>query len=157
DAAAPGGATINAFVRIGRDGIVTLVMPAVEMGQGTYTMQATLIAEELDVDLAQVRVEHAPPDQKDYGNPVLVAQVTGGSTSTLSWYLRLRKAGAAARAMLVGAAAAGWHVDAAGLRVENGVVHDDASGRSAPYGTLADRAAAIPAPKEPVLKDPRDF
>lgn len=152
-----GGARFNAFVRVGRDGAVTLIMPAVEMGQGTYTMQATLIAEELDVDLAQVKVEHAPPDQKDYGNPIFVAQITGGSTSTMGWYLPLRTAGATARAMLVGAAAANWHVDPASLRTEHGVVHHDASGRSAPYGALADRAASIPAPKQPALKDPKDF
>jgi isoquinoline 1-oxidoreductase beta subunit len=152
-----GGARFNAFVRVARDGAITLIMPAVEMGQGTYTMQATLIAEELDVDLAQVTVEHAPPDQKDYGNPLFVAQITGGSTSTMGWYLPLRKAGATARAMLVGAAASGWHVDPASLRTENGVVHDDANGRSAPYGALADRAATIPAPKEPVLKEAKDF
>ncbi|HLY87622.1 MAG TPA: molybdopterin cofactor-binding domain-containing protein [Acetobacteraceae bacterium] len=152
-----GGATFNAFVRIARDGAITMIMPAVEMGQGTYTMMATLIAEELDVDLAQVTVEHAPPDQKDYGNPIFVAQITGGSTSTMGWYLPLRKAGATARAMLVGAAAAGWNVDPASLRTESGVVHHDASGRSAPYGRLADRAAAIPAPKEPILKDPKSF
>ena len=157
DARPEGGAHLNAFVRIARDGSITLIMPAVEMGQGSYTMMATLIAEELDVDLAQVKVEHAPPDQKDYGNPLFVAQITGGSTSTMGWYMPLRKMGAAARAMLVGAAAASWHVDPASLRTGSGVVHDDASGRSAPYGALADRAVAIPAPKEPPLKDPRNF
>ena len=103
-----GGARFNAFVRVARDGAVTLIMPAVEMGQGAYTMQATLIAEELDVRSGAGEVAHAPPDQTDYGNPVLVAQVTGGSTSTIAWYLPLRKAGATARAMLVGAAAADW-------------------------------------------------
>lgn len=157
DARTPDGATFNAFVRIARDGAVTLIMPAVEMGQGSYTMQATLIAEELDVDLSQVKVEHAPPDQKDYGNPIFVAQITGGSTSTMAWYLPLRKAGATARAMLVGAAAASWHVDPASLRTESGAVHHDASGRSLAYGALADRASAIPAPKDPALKDPKDF
>jgi isoquinoline 1-oxidoreductase beta subunit len=154
---AKGGTSFNAFIRVATDGIITMIMPAVEMGQGSYTMMATLIAEELDVDLPQVVVEHAPPDQKDYGNPVLVAQVTGGSTSTAAWYLPLRKAGASARAMLVGAAAAGWHADPVGLRTEGGVVYHDASGRSATYGSLAGRAAAIAPPKEPVLKNPRDF
>lgn len=157
DAAQQDGRILNAFVRIARDGTVTMIMPAVEMGQGSYTMTATLIAEELDVDLSQVKVEHAPPDQKDYGNPLFVAQITGGSTSTMGWYLPLRKAGATARAMLVGAAAAGWHADPATLRTESGVVHDDANGRSAPYGTLADRAASIPPPKEPTLKDAKSF
>jgi isoquinoline 1-oxidoreductase beta subunit len=157
DVHAEGGARFNAFVRIARDGIVTMIMPAVEMGQGAYTMMATLIAEELDVDFSQLAVEHAPPDLKDYGNPILIAQVTGGSTSTAAWYLPLRTAGATARAMLVGAAAAGWHVDPASLRTESGVVHHDASGRSLPYGALADRAATIPPPKQPTLKDPKDF
>ncbi|HEY0315500.1 MAG TPA: molybdopterin cofactor-binding domain-containing protein [Sphingomonas sp.] len=154
---AKGGARLNAFVRIARDGTVTMIMPAVEMGQGSYTMVATLIAEELDVDLSRVTVEHAPPDQKDYGNPIFVAQITGGSTSTMAWYLPLRRAGAAARAMLVGAAAAGWHVDPASLRTEGGFVHHDGSGRSQPYGALVGRAASIPPPGEPTLKEPKDF
>jgi len=151
------GARLNAFIRIAPDGAVTMIMPAVEMGQGSYTMMATLMAEELDVDLARVAVEHAPPDQKDYGNPLFVVQITGGSTSTMAWYLPLRKAGAAARAMLVSAAATGWHVDPASLRTEGGVVHHDASGRAAPYGTLVGRAASIAPPAEPVLKEAKDF
>ncbi len=156
--ALPGrGATFNAFVRIATDGAVTMIMPAVEMGQGAYTMTATLIAEELDVDLSQVTPVAAPPDQKHYGNPIFVAQVTGGSTTTMAWYLPLRKAGATARAMLVGAAAARWHVDPATLRTAKGVVYHDASGRSESYGALADAAARVTPPADPPLKDPKDF
>jgi isoquinoline 1-oxidoreductase beta subunit len=151
------GVRFNAFIRIASDGMVTIIMPAVEMGQGSYTMMATLIAEELDIDLETVRFEHAPPDQKDYGNPVLVAQVTGGSTSTMAWFLPLRKVGATARAMLVGAAATSWHVDPASLRTQRGSVFHDPSGRSATYGSLAGRAASIPPPLEPLLKDAKTF
>src|SRR5262249_40555840 len=91
----------NAFIRIGRDGQVTLVMPQVEMGQGTYTSMPMLIAEELEVDLGQVHLEHAPPSDKLYGNPLLGFQVTGGSTSIRGFWKPFRLAGATARTMLI--------------------------------------------------------
>src|SRR4051794_691301 len=102
----------NAFVRIDRDGGIALIMPQVEMGQGTYTAMSMLIAEELDVDLAQVRPEHAPPDDKLYGNRLIGFQATGGSTSVRATWEPLRRAGATARAMLVMAAAETWNADA---------------------------------------------
>ena len=95
----------NAFIRIDRDGRVTLIIPQVEMGQGTYTSMPMLIAEELEVELHQVTVEHAPPDDKLYGNPLLGFQATGGSTSVRAFWEPLRHAGATARSMLVSAAA----------------------------------------------------
>jgi isoquinoline 1-oxidoreductase beta subunit len=107
DAADAHGFAPNAFVRIGGDGQIVLTMPYVEMGQGTYTAIPMLIAEELEVGLEQVRLEHAPPDEKLYGNPVLGGiQATGGSTAIRAAWRPLREAGATARTMLVAAAAA---------------------------------------------------
>src|SRR6185503_14833314 len=108
----------NAFVRIKRDDSITLVMPQVEMGQGTYTSMSMLIAEELEVELAQVTAEAAPPNDKLYANPLLGFQVTGGSTSVPGWWEPLRRAGAVARTMLVTAAANDWGVDPATCRAE---------------------------------------
>ena len=101
----------NAFIRIGKDGQVVLVMPYVEMGQGTYTSVPMLIAEELEIDLRQVRLEHAPPDEKLYGNPALGGiQATGGSTTIRATWKPMREAGAIARTMLIAAAAKRWNV-----------------------------------------------
>src|SRR5262245_2516845 len=125
---AGGGATAsgpfapNAFVRIDRDGSVTLVMHQVEMGQGTYTSMPMLIAEELEVELGQVRLEHAPADDRLYANALVGFQMTGGSTSIRSAWTPLRQAGAAARTMLVAAAAQTWQVDPTSCRAEKGVV-----------------------------------
>src|ERR1700719_3471966 len=90
----------NAFIRIDRQGTVTLIMPQVEMGQGIYTAIAMILAEELDARWEQVKVEHAPPNDKLYANPVFQIQATGGSTSVRAFWSPLRKAGANARAML---------------------------------------------------------
>jgi isoquinoline 1-oxidoreductase beta subunit len=147
----------NAFIRIDRTGPVRLVMPNVEMGQGIYTSEAALIAEELDLDLDQVTLEHAPPNNELYATALLGEQATGGSTSSRANWLLLRQAGAVARAMLVGAAAQKWTVDAATLSVERGVVHHAASGRSAAYGELAEAAAQQPVPTKVTLKSPKDF
>ena len=100
----------NAFVRIGSDGQVVLTMPYVEMGQGTYTSIPMLIAEELEVGLAQIRLEHAPPNEKLYANPLLGVQATGASTTIRAAWQPLRQAGAVARTMLVAAAANRWNV-----------------------------------------------
>src|ERR1700681_4632810 len=108
----------NAFIRIDHAGKTTLVMPQVEMGQGVYTSISMILAEELDADWAQVAGEHAPPSDALYGNPVLHQQLTGDSTSIRAFWTPLRKAGAATRAILVGAAAAGWRVDPAACRTE---------------------------------------
>jgi isoquinoline 1-oxidoreductase beta subunit len=114
EAADADGFAPNAFIRIGGDGQIVLVMPYVEMGQGTYTSIPMLIAEELEVDLKQVRLEHAPPDEKLYGNPLLGgAQATGGSNAIRAAWQPLRQAGAIARTMLVAAAAQRWNVDPA--------------------------------------------
>src|SRR5262245_32496216 len=105
-AAAHGGAFMpNAFIRIGADGMVVLTMPYVEMGQGTYTSIPMLIAEELEVDLSEVRLEHAPPNEKLYANPLLGIQATGNSNAIRGAWKPLREAGATARTMLVAAAA----------------------------------------------------
>ena len=146
----------NAFVAISADDKVTLVMPAVEMGQGAYTSLAAMLAEELDVPLGLVSLQHAPPDPK-YVNPALGIQATGGSTTTMVWFVPIRQAGATARAMLVQAAAQSWRVDAATLRTVDGAVTHPTSGRSARYGALARDAARQPVPATVTLKDPKDF
>jgi isoquinoline 1-oxidoreductase beta subunit len=147
----------NAFVRVGSDGGVTLIMPQVEMGQGTYTAMPMLVAEELEVGLDQVKLEHAPPSDQLYANPLLGGQVTGASSSGRAFYQPLREAGAAARTMLVAAAAASWQVDPASCRAARGVVTHTPSGRTLSYGALADRAAKLAVPAKVALKDPKDF
>jgi isoquinoline 1-oxidoreductase beta subunit len=147
----------NAFIRIDDAGHITLVMPQVEMGQGIYTGIAAILAEELDADFASVVLEHAPPDEKLYANPLLGIQATGGSTSVRAFWEPLRKAGASARAMLVQAAAAQWQVDPAACTAANSeVVHRD-SGRKLSYGALAAAAGGQTPPKDVALKDPKDF
>jgi len=149
----------NAFIRIGTDGRVTLVMCQVEMGQGTYTSMPMLLAEELEVGLDQVELEHAPPDDKLYANPLFGDQETGASTSVKEFYEPLRRAGAIARTMLVAAAAQTWNVDPASCQARKGVVTHAATGRKLSYGALAEKAAGlpIPAPAQVTLKDPKDF
>jgi isoquinoline 1-oxidoreductase subunit beta len=113
----------NAFIRINGDGQIILTMPYVEMGQGTYTGIAMLIAEELEVDLKQVRLEHAPPNEKLYGNPLLGGvQATGNSNAIRASWQPLRQASAVARTMLVSAAAKRWKVDPASCRAQSGEV-----------------------------------
>src|SRR6266851_1187885 len=147
----------NAFIRIGRDGRVTLIMNQVEMGQGTYTSMPMLLAEELEVGLDQVHLEHAPPDDKLYGLPVFGVQMTGASTSVRLLYEPLRRAGAAARIMLVAAAAQTWNVDVASCRAKRGVVTHTPTARKLAYGALVDRAAKLPVPTQVTLKDPKNF
>jgi isoquinoline 1-oxidoreductase beta subunit len=153
----PTGPRFNAFIHVAPDDTVTFTLPAVEMGQGVYTSQAQCLAEELDVAMDKVVAAHAPPDQANYGSPVFIIQATGGSTTTMVWTVPLRKAGAAARAMLVRAAAAQWGVDPAGIITANGIITDIASGRSIRYGEVADRAAGLQPPAEVKLKDPSQF
>jgi len=158
DAADATSFTPNAFIRIGSDGSVTLTMPYVEMGQGTYTSIPMLIAEELEVDLKQVRLEHAPPDEKLYGNPLLGGlQATGNSNAIRASWQPLRQAGATARTMLVAAAAKRWNVDPASCRAQSGEVLHAPTGRSANYGELAADAARLPVPEGVALKRPADF
>jgi isoquinoline 1-oxidoreductase beta subunit len=156
--AADGALAPNAFVRIGADSTVTVLSKHLEMGQGVYTGLATIVAEELDADWSQIRVESAAADASLYNNlqfgPV---QGTGGSSSIANSYDQLRKAGATARALLVEAAAKDWRVDRTAITVEKGVVKHAASGRSATFGELAGKAAGLPVPSEVTLKDPSRF
>ncbi len=147
----------NAFIRIDADGGVRLVMPMAEMGQAIYTGSAMLLAEELGVDLDQVRVEHSPANEALYGMPLLGGQITGGSTSTRGTFGVLREAGAVTRTLLVSAAAAQWKVDPASCTVERGVVSHAASGRQLGFGALAGAAAKLPMPAKVALKEPKDF
>jgi len=147
----------NAFIRIGTDGRVTLIIGQVEMGQGMYTSMPMLIAEELEVGLDQVRVEHAPPDDKLYVNPIFGFQSTGGSTSVRGLYLPMRRAGATARTMLIGAAAKLWNVDPASCRAERGTIIHTATRRKVGFGAVAAAAAQLPIPDNVVLKRPQDF
>jgi isoquinoline 1-oxidoreductase beta subunit len=147
----------NAFVRIDRDGKIILTMPYVEMGQGTYTSIPMLIAEELEVDLKQVQLEHAPPNEKLYANPLLGVQATGNSNAVRGAWRPLRQAGATARTMLVAAAARRWNVDPATCRAQSGEVIHAATGRRLSYGEVAADAAGMPVPTNVALKQPQDF
>jgi len=147
----------NAFIRIGADGRITLVMSQVEMGQGMHTAMPMLIAEELEIGLDQVELEAAPPDDKLYANPMVGFQMTGASSSVRKMFNPVREAGAAARTMLVAAAAQTWGVEPPSCRAEKGVVTHVPTGRRLAYGALADRAATLPVPDHVVLKDRKDF
>ena len=147
----------GAFIRIDHAGMVTLIMHKVEMGQGTFTSMPMLLAEELEVDLSKVKLEQAPADNSLYSDPLLGGQVTGGSTSVRAAWEPLRQAGAAARLVLVDAAAQAWNVKAGECTAKNGVVTHGATGRSMHYGELVDAASKLPAPKIIVLKKPADF
>ena len=147
----------NAFMRIDPAGKTTLVMPQVEMGQGVYTSVAMILAEELDADYQQVVLEHAPPNDKLYGNPTFGIQVTGNSNSIRAFWKPLREAGAAARAMLIQAAAQQWKVDPASCTAADGQVRHIGSGRKLGFGTLAGAASKLAPPKNPPLKDPKNF
>ena len=157
EAAADGVFAPNAFVRIGSDGKIVLTMPYVEMGQGTYTAIPMLIAEELEVDLQQVILEHAVADEKLYVNPLLGIQATGNSNAIRGAWQPLRQAGAVARTMLVAAAAERWEVDPATCRAEKGEVVHTPTGRRLGYGELALDAGQVPAPESVELKQPQDF
>ena len=146
----------NAFIRIGADDLVTVVVGKAEMGQGVFTALPMLIAEDLEADWSKVRVESAPVDPA-YNHTGFGMQMTGGSTSVWSSWEQMRKAGATAKAMLIAAAAATWKVEPSGLRAEKGFVIHDASGRRLSFGALADTAATMAPPKDVVLKDAKDF
>ena len=147
----------NAFIRIGSDGQIVLTMPYVEMGQGTYTSIPMLIAEELEVNLQQVRLEHAPPNEKLYANPLLGVQATGNSNAMRGGWKPLREAGATARTMLVAAAAKRWGVDPQSCRAQEGAVIHASSGRRLTHGELAADAAKMPVPRTVTLKSPEHF
>ena len=145
----------NQWIRIGADGVITVVVDKSEMGQGVLTALPMIAAEELDADWSKVRYEVAPA-APEYAHPWFKVQGTGGSTSVRAMWQPLRKAGATARAMLVAAAAEQWKVDPAQLRTDKGNVIGP-GGRKAGYGQLAAKAATMPVPKEVTLKDPKNF
>jgi len=157
-AAAAGYGTfeLNAFVRIGIDETVTIIANHSEMGQGVYTSLPMLLNEELEADWSKIRVESAPVAAV-YNHTQFGMQMTGGSTSMNSEWDRFREVGAVARTMLVAAAAQAWQVDAQSCRVERGVVIHDASKRRASFGSLAEAASKLEAPKNAPLKDPKNF
>lgn len=147
----------NAFVRIGADNSVMIVAKHLEMGQGVYTGLATIVAEELDADWGQIKVEAAPADAKRYNNldwgPY---QGTGGSSAIKNSFDQLREAGAAARAMLVQAASNAWNVPVSEINVSAGLI-SHSSGQKATFGEFVEAAAKLEVPKELELKDPKDF
>jgi isoquinoline 1-oxidoreductase subunit beta len=145
----------NAFVRIGMDEQVTVIVNHSEMGQGVFTSLPMLLAEELDADWSKVTFEPAPVDPK-YNHPAFGMQVTGGSSSVWSGLEQFRQAGAAARAMLVATAAQRWNTDPTSCRTELGAVFDR-SNRKLTYGQLVADAAKLPPPEHVQLKDPKNF
>ncbi|WP_372460538.1 xanthine dehydrogenase family protein molybdopterin-binding subunit [Paraburkholderia unamae] len=152
----------NAFIRVGADGSITVVSSYLEMGQGTFTGLATLAAEELDVPLSAVKVVAAPADVEHYANPMFKAmgwtvQGTGGSTAMAGAWKQMREAAAAARMMLVSAAAKEWKVNPSELHVEDGSIVHLASGRRASYGEFVTAATREPVPAHIVVKQPDAF
>jgi isoquinoline 1-oxidoreductase beta subunit len=152
DGFAPGG-----FIRIPREGKITFIIPSVEMGQGIATGEAMMIAEELEVGLDQVEIEWAPPNEQLYSQPILKSQATGGSTSTRGAWGPLRQAGAAARTMLIGAAAQRWNVSPDTCFAEAGRVYSRSNGQSLPYGALVAAVGSQPVPQNVALKQPGHF
>ena len=146
---------LNAFVRIAADETVTVVVNHSELGQGPYTSIPMLVAEELDADWSKVRYEPAPVDPA-YNHTVFGMQITGGSTSTWTEWERVRKAGAAARQMLIAAAADTWKIDPASCRTENGFVVSPTAQRAS-YGSLVEKASKLDAPQNVTVKNPKDF
>ncbi len=145
-----------AYVKIAPDETVTIVANHSEMGQGVYTSLPMLLNEELQADWSRIRVESAPVDAA-YNHPVFGMQMTGGSTTTAAEWDHYRKIGAAARIVLIGAAAQQWKVDASTCRAENGVVIHGPTSKNASYGSLVKVAATLPVPNDVPLKDPKNF
>jgi len=156
-AASPGTKTMlpNSWVVVGSDNSVTILCARSEMGQGVYTSMPMLIAEELGVDIAKIKIEMAPPGEP-YINEMIGGQLTGGSTSVREAYSKLRVAGAQARSVLLEAAAQKWNVKADACRAENAMVLGP-GGQKATYGELAEAASKLTPPKTPALKSPKDF
>jgi isoquinoline 1-oxidoreductase subunit beta len=152
--ASPSSFMPNAFVRIGTDEQITVIVNHSEMGQGVYTSLPMLLADELDADWSKIGYEPAPVDPK-YNHPVFGVQMTGGSSSVYSGLQQFRQAGAAARALLIAAAAQQWSVDAATCRTESGAVFNGT--RKLTYGQLVGAAAKLTPPEHVQLKDPKDF
>jgi isoquinoline 1-oxidoreductase beta subunit len=146
---------LNAWLRIGADNSITIVVDRSEMGQGVYTALPTLLAEELEVDLSRIKILAAPVGEA-YVNPLNGGQVTGTSNSIPEAWEKLRKAGAQARMMLIAAAAQDWHVEPAQCHAIGGTVIGP-QGKTATYGQLAESAAKVPVPEDVVLKDAAQF
>src|SRR5260221_10190076 len=159
-AASPVGAaspaTLNAWMRIGTDDSVTIVIDKSEMGQGIQTALCMIAAEELECDWKKIRTEFAPA-AKEYFNPAFGMQGTGGSSSVRSSWDPMRKAGAAARDMLLQAAAQKWGVEKSTCRAENSVIFHDSTKRKLTYGSVAEAAAKLPVPQDVPLKDPKQY
>jgi len=155
--AAAGNGTFapNAYVRVAPDNTITIILAKAEMGQNVYTVLPTVVAEELDVDPREIRIEQSGVDAV-YNSPWFPIMMTGGSSSVRTSYETLRKAGASARAMLLAAAAAAWSEPLASLTTENAFVIAK-SGRKASYGELAAAAARQPVPQDVALKPESDF
>ena len=155
EAAAPADASLapNAWLRIASDGGVTLTLDKSELGQGTHTALAVIVADELEADWSKVRVGPMPENPSAWSREM----TTGGSTGVYTSFDILSKAAAAARAMLTTAAAAEWGVDPATCRAARGTVTHPPTRRRRAYGALVARAAALPVPADPPLKDPKDF
>ena len=151
EAQAATDSAMNAWVRVGSDNTVTILVDRSEMGQGVVMALPMLVAEELEVDLNKVKVEFAPPGEM-YINAMLGGQITGGSTSVRDGWEKLRVAGAKARVMLTEAAAQKWGVSASDCKAANGMV--TCKGKKATYGSLAEAASKLTPPKEVALKDP---
>jgi isoquinoline 1-oxidoreductase beta subunit len=147
----------NAFLRVDPEGHITFISPHTEFGQGIYTSTAMLMAEELDVGLDQIQIEAAPPDLKNYKDPLLGDQATGGSASTRADWMRLRQAAATARFMLVFVAAQKWKCDPAACQVVRGVIRHPSSSQTMTYGEVATAAARLTVPTNVPLKDPSKF
>jgi isoquinoline 1-oxidoreductase subunit beta len=154
---APGLFTPNQWITIDRDGLVTIVNSVVEMGQGSLTTMPMIVADELDADLGQVKVEQAPTNPALYANPITKSQSYGGSRGVRDHMQMLRKAGAAAREMLVQAAAQEWGVPIGEVTTEPGVAVHKPTGRRLPYGALVDKASQLPVPQDPKLKTRDQF
>jgi len=156
-ASSGGSSSLSAFLRLDPKGAVTILVNKSEMGQGVYTSLPMLIAEELEVDWTQIKVEAAPVDPAFNHTQWGPVQGTGGSTSLRSEWERLRRVGAAARIMLVRAAAETWRVDPAACRAEKGFVIHEASKRRLSYANLVGMASRLKAPQDIPLKDPKEF
>ena len=146
----------NAFVRVAPDDTVTVIVKHIEFGQGSFTGLSTLVAEEMDADWSQMRAENAPANNELYKNLAFGMQGTGGSSGIANSYMQMRKAGAAARAMLVAAAAEEWGVPAGEITVSKGVI-SHGSGQSSGFGALAEKAATMTMPEDPPVKEAKDF
>ena len=146
----------NAFLKIPTEGAIKIIAMHDEMGQGTHTGLAIAICEELEIDPGQVEVEHAPADVR-YNHNAFGVQMTGGSTSMISAFDAMRKAGATAREMLIAAAAKRWKVEPSTCFANNGMIEHKVSGKKLNYGELASVAATLPVPETVALKDPKSF